>query len=311
MIMLKKLSVILIIMTFLIIIEAKIEIDFKSNTKNTSHLEKDAKVIGPSTGIQAGINSSPGVKKVAKYSLVEGEIPLIYYGTVDGVYLGYQPAPHGIAQAAREAFYAYESTGNRENLSRALFLVDYLLNISVDKGDYLIWEYTFPWPVYGLEKGWRGSLCQAGVLKALMLAYKYTGEEKYRIASEKTLKAFSVPVEEDGLLKLREGYYWFPEYVKESPPYVLNGFITTLLWLREYADYFNSSEAERLYQRGVEALVRFLPEYDAGGWSYYDALGNRASAHYHRMHVWQLGAMYNLTGEEIFKKYHERWLRSE
>lgn len=262
--------------------------------------------------LQIGVTSPSKVKKdkVKKYSLVEGEIPLIYYGTVDGVYLGYQPAPHGIAQAAREAFYAYEKTGSEENLSRALFLVDYLLNTSVDKGDYLIWEYPFPWPSYDLEKGWRGSLCQAGILKALMLAYKHTGEERYRVASEKALKAFSVPVDKGGLLKLRDGYYWYPEYVKESPPYVLNGFITTLLWLKEYADYFNSSEAEKLYQRGVEALIKFLPEYDAGGWSYYDALGNKANRHYHKMHVWQMQVMYNLTGEEIFQEYHDRWLRS-
>ncbi len=251
-------------------------------------------------------------QKLKKYSLVDSEIPEIYYGTVDGIHLGYQAAPHGIAQAAREAFYDYEKTGNRENLSRALFLVDYLLNTSVDKGDYLIWEYSFPWPPYNLERGWRGSLCQAGILKALMLAYKHTGEEKYRDAAEKTLKAFSVPVERGGLLELREGYYWYPEYVKEEPPYVLNGFVTTLIWLREYSEYFNSSEAERLYQEGLKTLIKFLPYYDAGnGHSYYDAMGNRANQHYHKMHIWQLGVMYNLTGEEIFKEYRELWLRSQ
>lgn len=249
--------------------------------------------------------------KPEKYSLVEGRVPMIYYGKVDGVYLGYQPAPHGIAQAAREAFYAYARTGNRENLSRGLFLVDYLLNTAVDMGEYLIWEYPFPWPPYDLERGWRGSLCQAGIMKALMLAYRYTGEERYRLASEKVLRAFSVPVEEGGLLMLREGYCWYPEYVSENPPYVLNGFITTLIWLREYADYFNSSEAEKRYSCGVEALRRFLPEYDADGWSYYDAQGKLASEHYHRMHVWQLGVMYNLTGDELFLEYRSRWLRSE
>ncbi len=243
-----------------------------------------------------------------RYAIVDNSgIPKVYYGTVDGVYIGYQPAPHAIAQAAREAFYAYEKTGDREKLERGIFLVDYLLNISVDRGEYIVWEYSFPWPPYGLKKGWRSSLCQAGVLKALMLAYKHTGDDRYKQAAEKALRAFSVPVEKGGLLKLRQGYYWYPEYAKESPPYVLNGFITTLLWLREYAEYSNSTEAERLYQRGVEALIRFLPEYDANGWSYYDALGTRASRHYHALHVWQLGVMYNLTGEEIFKEYYTRW----
>ncbi|NOZ76822.1 MAG: hypothetical protein GXO65_03925, partial [Euryarchaeota archaeon] len=245
-----------------------------------------------------------------KYSLVEAEVPLIYYGTVDGVELGYQPAPHGIAQAAREAFYAYEKTGREENLSRGLFLVDYLLNTSVDRGEFLVWEYPFPWPGYGLEEGWRGSLCQAGILKALMLAYMHTGDERYRRAAEKTLHAFSVPVEEGGLLEMREGHYWYPEYASD-PPYVLNGFVTTLIWLKEYADYFGSAEAGELYRKGLEGLAAFLPDYDAGdGWSYYDARGKRASQHYHDMHVWQMEVMYNLTGEEIFQEYYLRWRSS-
>jgi hypothetical protein len=258
--------------------------------------------------LQIGRKPKAPEGKAEKYSLVEADIPQIYYGTVDGVYLGYQPAPHGIAQAAREAFYAYEKTGRRENLSRGLFLVDYLLDTATDRGDYMIWEYPFSWPGYDLEEGWRGSLCQAGILKALMLAYKHTGEERYRRAAEKTLHAFSVPVEEGGLLKMREGHYWYPEYVKEDPPYVLNGFVTTLIWLKEYEDYFDSTEAEELYQKGLEGLEAYLPAYDAGkGWSYYDALGKKASEHYHNMHVWQMGVMYNLTDKEIFREYYQRW----
>lgn len=255
--------------------------------------------------IQTGATSK--LSKPQKYSLVKEDVPKIYYGTVDGVELGYQVAPHGIAKAARESFYAYERTGNRENLSRALYLVDYLLNSSVDKGNYLVWEYSFPWPPYGLEEGWRGSLAQAGALKALMLAHKHTGEKRYLLASRKALHAFSVPLGEGGLLWRREGYPWYPEYGKEHPPYVLNGFITTLMWLKEYSEYTDSSEAERLYKEGVKSLVRFLPRYDAPEGSYYDVLGNRASEHYHDMHVWQMGVMYNLTGREIFREYKKRW----
>jgi hypothetical protein len=255
--------------------------------------------------LQIGSTRHP---EAERFSLMDGDIPQIYYGTVDGAYLGYQPAPHGIAQAAREAFYAYEKTGREENLSRALFLVDYLLDTATDRGDYMIWEYPFPWPGYNLEEGWRGSLCQAGILKALMLAYKHTGEERYGRAAEKTLHGFSVPVEEGGLSMQRGDHYWYPEYVKEGPPYVLNGFVTTLIWLKEYADYSNSSLALDLYLKGLEGLEAYLPAYDAGkGWSYYDSWGNNASEDYHNLHVWQMGVMYNLTDKEIFREYYQRW----
>lgn len=259
---------------------------------------------GPENPADAqGEGKKPERGDIKKYSLVNEKIPKIYYGKP----LGYQPAPHGIAQAAREAFYAYERTGRRENLSRALFLADYLINSSVDRGSYIVWENPFPWPVYGLKRGWRGSLGQAGGLKVLMLAHRHTDEEKYRIASQKALNAFNVSLSEGGLLKRREGYHWYPEYAREEPPYVLNGFITTLIWIKEYADYSNSSRADTLYDNGLEALVEFLPSYDANRWSYYDSLGFRSNKKYHKLHVWQMGVMYNQTGREIFLKYYRRW----
>ncbi len=246
-------------------------------------------------------------ENVSKYSIVGGEIPLVYYGTVDGVHLGYREAPHATAQVAREAFYAYEKTGSKENLSRALFLVDHLLNNTVDRGDYMVWEYAFPWPGYSLEKGWRGSLCQAGILKALMLAYKYTGEERYRLASQKALNAFSVPLDEGGLLKLREGYYWYPEYVTEAPPYVLNGFATSLIWIKEYHEATKNPLAERLFNEGVSSLIHFLPTYDLDKGSYYDTMGHIASPHYHSIHIYQMKTLFEMTGDPIFQEYQLKW----
>lgn len=246
-------------------------------------------------------------ENVSKYSIAEGEIPLIYYGTVDGVHLGYQEAPHATAQVAREAFHAYEKTGSKENLSRALFLVDHLLNTAEDSGDYMVWEYAFPWPGYSLEKGWRGSLGQAGILKALILAYKHTGEERYRLASQKTLNAFSVPVDEGGLLKLREGYAWYPEYVKETPPYVLNGFATSLIWIREYHEATADPLAEKLFNEGISSLTHFLPTYNLENGSYYDAMRHIASPHYHSIHVYQMKTLFEMTGNPIFQEYQLKW----
>ncbi len=256
------------------------------------------------------LSVQPPKENMRKYSIVEGEIPLIYYGTVDGVYLGYQEAPHTTAQVAREAFYAYEKTGNKENLSRAIFLVDHLLNTAVDKGDYMVWEYAFPWPGYSLEKGWRGSLCQAGILKALMLAYKHTGEEKYRLASQKTLNALSVSTKEGGLLKLRDGYQWYPEYVKEDPPYVLNGFATSLIWIKEYHEATADPLAETLFNEGISSLTHFLPTYDLENGSYYDARGHIASPHYHSIHVYQMKTLFEMTGDPIFQEYYLKWNKS-
>ncbi|WP_330216796.1 D-glucuronyl C5-epimerase family protein [Methanocaldococcus villosus] len=68
----------------------------------------------------------------------------------------------------------------------------------------IIWRYNFDYPEYNLSKGWAGSLCQAGCLKTLYLAYTITGDERYLILANKALNAFKVPVEKGGLLKIRK-----------------------------------------------------------------------------------------------------------
>ena len=41
----------------------------------------------------------------------------------------------------------------------------------------------------------------------------------------------------------------------------------------------------------LEALIAYLPRYDAGYWSLYDTSGTVASPYYHRVHITQLRAL--------------------
>jgi hypothetical protein len=249
-----------------------------------------------------------------KYTVENRELPLTYYGHVDGVYLGYQLVPHNVAAAARESFYSYHETGERVELERGIFLVEYLISTSTerDNGNFIVWENNFEWPVYNLSSGWIGALSQAGCLKALMLAYQATGEKKYKDFSEKAINAFEVDVSDGGLKITRiddtGSYVWFPEYAKEEPPFVLNGFITVVIWLGDYHTYTDSVKAKELYEDGLISIRHYLPLYEQGKkWSYYDAIGHRSNAHYHNLHVKQMAVLYDLTGWEIFREYQEKW----
>lgn len=243
-----------------------------------------------------------------KYSVTDEEIPATYYGKVDGVYLGYQIAPHNVAMKARESFYSYDKTGNESELERGLFLTEYLISNATSLDGAVVWQYSFEWPSYGLEPGWTGALTQAGCLKVVMLAYLNTGDERYLEFGDKILAAFDMDVADGGLLFVREGgYHWYPEYADDEPPFVLNGYITTLLWLHEYNQTTGNEHAGALFDKGLVSLIHFLPEYRNGGWSYYDAQGHVSEEHYHSMHVSQMQSLYELTGEEIFLEYYERW----
>lgn len=237
--------------------------------------------------------------KREKYSTENELIPVTYYGEVEGKYIGYQIPVHQVAREARESFYSGK-------IDRALFLVEYIISQEDEVEGSFVWKNYFEFPTYGLKKGWSGSLIQAGVIKALILAHKYTKDERYLHYARKALKAFELPVEKGGLLVRRGDCYWYPEYAKENPPFVLNEFITSLIWIHEYYKYTGDEEALEIFQKGVDCLIRYLPEYDAGNLSYYDSEG-RINAKYHELHVKQMAWMYEITGKDIFLRYHEKW----
>lgn len=263
------------------------------------------------------INPPQNIIPPPKYSIVDADIPLTYYGNVDGIDIGYQIAPHNVAMKSLEAFYEYHATGDESYKKRGLYLADWLLeNVTYrDNGNFVVWLYDYPWPPYDLKSGWTGSLNQATIIKALSFAYLYSKDDKYKNMVDKSLNAFDVEVKEGGLKMIREDqgtyYIWYPEYVKENPPYVLNGFITVIIRLREYYLISNDKKAEKLYLEGLATLGHYLPDYDAGNKkSYYDALGNIANDHYHEMHVAQLESLYQYTKDPIFKEFKEKWERS-
>ncbi|ADG12855.1 D-glucuronyl C5-epimerase domain protein [Methanocaldococcus infernus ME] len=266
-------------------------------------------------------NCSMYFKNPTPFKVEDVLMPVTYYGTIKGEYIGYQITPHNVNDEARRCFYKYFELKDKdpekaqEYLKRALFLTEYLISqadhCEVNGTTFIIWRYNFDFPIYNLSKGWAGSLCQAGCLKTLYLAYEATGEKRYLKLANEALNAFTVPVENGGLLKIRklgnESYYWFPEYASKNPPYVLNGFITSVIWIGEFANKTGNEKAKFLYEEGLKSIKAFLPQYDAGTWSYYDSLNKLCNKHYEKLHKQLLLTLYNLTGDKIYLKYYNKW----
>ena len=79
-----------------------------------------------------------------------------------------------------------------------------------------------------------------------------------------------------------------------------------VLGIHEYYEYTKDADAQYLFEPGVRALKEELPYYDKDGYSCYDILGTPAKK-YHEIHVQLLGQLYEITREEIFKEYHDKW----
>ena len=70
--------------------------------------------------------------------------------------------------------------------------------------------------------------------------------------------------------------------------------------------YTEDDDAKYLFDQGVLALKKSLSNYDKNGYSYYDIHG-RPLGQYQSIHVELLDRLYDITNEEIFKKYSDRW----
>jgi heparosan-N-sulfate-glucuronate 5-epimerase len=237
----------------------------------------------------------------------ENGIPYVDYDKLSPDYLGIgiQRNPVTVVHAAMD-FY------NAEDTKFFINNVDWLVRNAVPKDGFSTFEYTFDWPVYDLEQPWRSAMANGGALIPLVKAHQITGNAMYLYTAKQLLNSFFVEVEDGGVTyKDSDESWWYEEYVadnedaKESR--VLNGMLYALIDVYEYYKYTDDMNAKLIFDKGVNSVKENLAKYDNGeGYSYYDILGNPAN-NYHLAHVDLLNKLYDITNEDIFREYSEKW----
>jgi hypothetical protein len=69
----------------------------------------------------------------------------------------------------------------------------------------------------------------------------------------------------------------------------------------------NDANAKSVFDKGVNYLKDNLWKYDTGSWSSYDLVDNLATIEYHKAEISQLKELYDITGEDIFNEYADRF----
>jgi heparosan-N-sulfate-glucuronate 5-epimerase len=181
-------------------------------------------------------------------------------------------------------------------------------NLTIKK-NYAFWEHRYTLPYYDFTLPWVHGLGQALGMTALLKAYQLTKKKPYLKAAEQVLHSFDVDVSHGGVQYVDEaGDVWFEEYAVLPPPHVLNGFITILFGLHEFHRITQNENAKQLWEKGLTTVTKHIDEFDTGYWSLYELLrGIPATKNYHRMHIWQLEVLHQLTGKDIFQIYAKRW----
>jgi hypothetical protein len=185
---------------------------------------------------------------------------------------------------------------------------DWLLDHIADRGHFVVWTYPYPFS-YNTKPGWRSAHTQAVGLQLLLRQYALSHDPRYLRHFDGLLNAFSVSVEDGGLLDIDSaGVPWFEKFAQatNSRPRILNGMLFALIGLNDVSTA-GYPKARAILEKGIESVLKYLPKYDLGDWSSYDILGRRASVHYHKIHIAQLDLLFKITCHEQFKQFHDRF----
>lgn len=154
--------------------------------------------------------------------------------------------------------------------------------------DYAVWEYPFEWEVYGLEPSWVSGMAQGLGIQVLLRAWLESGNDKYIEAINLARQAFEVPVTAGGVTIFdADDSWWYEEYASPTAveSRVFNGAAHAVIALFELAKETSDPDALVLAERGLNSLVASLATYDAGWWTYYDALGLMSNYKYHHVNI--------------------------
>lgn len=257
------------------------------------------------------------VQSVSLAIIINSTVPVVDYGYHNSTfYIGPQLNPVTISQQAIRDYEEYQSSpGNKTTLENLVIKADWLKTNGIQKENYTLLLYAFPFPPYNLTPPWYSAMAQGLATQALVGAFRATNNTSYLDAAEKHLNALFVKVEDGGVTYFdkyndNSDGYWYEEYASPHntrEPRVLNGMIFTLIGVYEYYNLTHSNMAKQLFDKGVTALKHDLAKYDYLPLSNYDALGKPADEFYHRVHLELLEKIYNITKDPYFKYYYDQW----
>lgn len=228
--------------------------------------------------------------------------------------------PLMLANAAEGYYTTYENTGDKKSKEYFINTANWLVNNAKDKegGKYSLWEYDFKWPWYNeLTPPYYSGYAQAIGMVVLARAFNLTNNEIYLDEANKAFQSLLVDYDKPGVMTIEDengDSMFFHELAKPGfqKTYILNGQTDALLHIWQYYELTNDPEAKSIFDKGINYLKHNLWKYDTGSWSRYDLkpigqIENLATTKYHKIHIEDLKALYDITGEPILKEYADKF----
>lgn len=155
-----------------------------------------------------------------------------------------------------------------------------------------------------------GAMAQGEGASLLIRAYVNTHEQFYLDAAKKAIDFMLLPLDNGGTTKYEGNSAYFMEYTFKGV--VMNGFIFSWWGLYDYVTVCpDAGKYKIVLKNTLQSLIRIMPSFKCRFWSMYSLDGLLASPFYHNLHIAQMQAMYELTGEQLFNDYAKLWMRQQ
>jgi heparosan-N-sulfate-glucuronate 5-epimerase len=250
----------------------------------------------------------------------DGGVPMVRINWLKQERFYYHPVFIGSWGLSHYAAYkrAPRTGEGKKHLKKALIAADWFVERQRPSG---MWMYPFDFPVGGtdqtLEAPWGSAMAQGVAMELLAKVHAATGKDMYLHSAEQAIAPLEKPVAEGGLAEPflgEEEHPFYEEYPTSPPNHTLNGFMFTLMGLKDLEVEKPASRADAVYEAGLKTLVRALPEYDTKPVSAYHLSHItdpprevHTSEKYHDVHVSQLRELNAYSPHPTLEYYAERW----
>ena len=232
-------------------------------------------------------------EKVTKRSIQANTLPKSQVDNGDVIYFSIEIFQYGLG-----AYDLYLMNGDKNMLDKAIACADWAVDNQQDNGGWVTFLYENSTHPYS-------SMAQGEGISLLVRVYIATSIERYREAAEKAKIFMLIPIEAGGTTKYDDNDVYLYECTHD--PLILNGWIFSLWGLIDYCKLTQNTQAQSVLSASLSTLEKRLADFDIGYWSMYEDDKRISSPFYHKLHIAQLRAMYDLTGSVIYKEYGDRW----
>ena len=197
------------------------------------------------------------------------------------------------------------NTGKQEHATHVTKVADYLIGMGElkDNGALMVYDYDSD----EKDNGIACAMNQGESISVLCRAYCLTQNDKYMEAALKMAIPFGYDYGPDGVRTRlsQNNTIWYLEGGKK----ILNGHNYSLFGLDDLVKISGQQWVKDHFNTGVQSLADSIEYFDNGSWSWYwlDKPLYIASAMYHNLHICQLKALAQMTGNKKLETYSEKF----